>query len=780
MPQAPLMIVVMFGVLASTTLVASAADLVLVSDGRSDAKVLVRAQAGAWENQAAQDLVHYIEVMSGVKLPLVSDPAQVDAALKSDKPALVVGELALTLQPELRARLDAAAKPKEVLRADAIVLHRNGARVYMAGRNDDSHYYAVAQLLQRWGCRWYMPSEFGECIPQRATLTLGDLDFAYGPFFEVRHYWNAWNGHQEDRPAFLRRNMMNDVNVPAGHVLNTYTRDLTPPGKTMFNIPITDPKTAQHVADKIEKDYAEGKNTSLGMEDGIYSSDYAGDTEIKANLYDKYFLTHSQTDAFMTLYNNVARILQAKHPQSSAKLGFLAYSNITLPPQREWMAERPLVCYLAPIDFDPIHSMDDARHPSRQEYKAVMYRWAQLMQGRVVIYDYDQSMLVWRDIPNPALPSLRDDIKHYRRAGILGLATETRNAIATTFLNFHLRGQLYWNPDADVDAMLSEFYPTFFGPAGSAMERYWSRIHQAWIDTVVTEHEHFVIPAIYTPQLVAELGNDLAEGQRAMAPLRGKSDPTRLEKQYLERLRFMELCFDMLRQYTESAWAAAHEADYVKAAAIGAKGLATRLELAKMNPNFTTRVIGVAAETQEGGPPWWTGEVKQYRDLSALMTGEKGTLIARLPLEWSFRTDPRDTGFASGWAYSDWPDADPSRRTLRTDLYMQAQGVLHPDRQSYTGHAWYRTAVTLTPDQVAGKTHLRFPGLFNEGWLYVNGNLVAYRKQASMWWLNDYGFEWDVDLTGKLTPGNNHITLRLHCQHHFGGIFRRPFLYRPG
>ncbi len=39
-------------------------------------------------------------------------------------------------------------------------------------------------------------------------------------------------------------------------------------------------------------------------------------------------------------------------------------------------------------------------------------------------------------------------------------------------------------------------------------------------------------------------------------------------------------------------------------------------------------------------------------------------------------------------------------------------------------------------------------------------------------------FEWDVDLTGKLKPGQNTIALRCNCEHHFGGMFRRPFLYR--
>jgi hypothetical protein len=103
----------------------------------------------------------------------------------------------------------------------------------------------------------------------------------------------------------------------------------------------------------------------------------------------------------------------------------------------------------------------------------------------------------------------------------------------------------------------------------------------------------------------------------------------------------------------------------------------------------------------------------------------------------------------------------------------------HPDHQSFTGHLWYRTAFDLTAAQAGDKVHLRFPGLFNEAWLYVNGNLVSYRKQNAMWWHNNYKFEWDVDLTGAIKPGENTIVLRTYNPHHFGGIFRRPFLYRP-
>lgn len=771
-------------------------DLVFANRGKTSAVVVVSPKAGVWEKKAAADLVHYIQRMTGARPALADTDAAAAAALKSSNPLLIVGSAALQAEPGLAAALAKAAKKEPVLRADAIVLRRAGNRVYLAGLNDDCHYYAAAELLRRWGCRWYLPTSFGECIPETATLKISELDYAYGSPFEVRNYWIAWNGSTDGQAEFTRRNFMNyDVGVPSGHAIGQYVQELIPKGKSVFNVPIAEEKTIEHVAKKVAPMFAKGQNIMLGMEDGTYVSDSPRDKELTANLWDKYFLAQDLTDPFMEFYNGVANRLLKQHPDSKSKIGFLAYSNITLPPQRKIIAAKPLVTYLAPIDIDPNHGMDDPRSPPRQEYKAMMYRWAEVMQGRVVIYDYDQGMLVWRDIPNPAIESIRQDIKHYRKAGILGVSTESRNAFATIFLNLHVRGQLYWNPDADVDALLAEFYEKFHGPAARPMAAYWTALFNAWRDTIVTEHEHFTIPAIYTPEVVTKMRQSLEDGEKVVAALKAKSKPTENEKLYLDRMRFARLGFDVLDAYTAMVRAAASEVDYAAAVAAGKRGLAARLELAKMNPTFTTRVVGVAEESEAGGPAWWPGEVKQYRDLLPLIDGTKGKLLKKLPLEWAFRRDPRDTGLVSGWAKAPidltWWNAQKEPRSLnsrrenpgqwemlRTDLYLQAQGVLHPDQQSYTGHGWYRTDVELDASEASGPVHILFPGLFNECWLYVNGYLVKHRPMGALWWLGDYKCEWDVDLSGHLQPGKNTVALRFHNPHHFGGMFRRPFLYR--
>jgi len=529
----------------------SADDLVIVSGGRSEAVIVVSPDPGPDEKWAAEDLAKYIGRMSGATPRVANTREAIAQAMASNAPLLVVGEEALRAAPELRDALNGVVKPDPHLRADGIVLRRDGNRVYLAGNNDQSHYFAVAELLRRWGCRWFMPTEFGECIPAERTLKIGELDYAYGSPFEIRSYWISWVGDGTGAREFQMRNMMTGRSAmpPSGHAIGAYVRDIAP-GGNVFRIPLTDPATAEHIAAQVEERFAQGAYFSLGMEDGMYDSDYPRDQELMRLQWDKYFMRWSVTDAFLELYNNVCRILLDKYPDSTAKIGFLAYSNMTIPPVRDMVAAKPLYCELAPIDIDPIHGMDDPQSPPRQEYRDMMYKWAEVMEGRMAIYDYDQGMLVWRDIPNPSHQSFRQDVKHYRAAGILGVNTESRNAIATTFLNLYMRARLLWNPDEDVDALLAEFYPKFYGPAAEPMSVYWNTIFRAWEETICTEHEFFVAPAIYTPQVMATLREKLEEADGSLNRIRvlGR-ELTPEEKMYLKRMDFTRTSFQILDAY---------------------------------------------------------------------------------------------------------------------------------------------------------------------------------------------------------------------------------------
>ncbi len=768
-------------------------ELIIAANGKTKAVIVVSPTATSQEKQAADDLAKYIGLMCGARPGVAHTREAIDAALAGTNPVLLVGQEALKASPRLREPLNSVLKKNPHLRTDGIVLRREANRIYLAGNNDLSHYFAAVELLRLWGCRWYMPTEFGECIPEQRDLRVGDLDHVYSSPFEIRSYWISWLGDGSGAAEFQMRNMMTGRgDMPStGHALGKYTKGL---GKGTFNFPITAPETAQHVATQVEKTYADGGAFSLGMEDGSYDSDYPKDQKLMKLQWDKYFMRWSVTDPMLELYNNVARALQKKYPRSKGKIGFLAYANMTIPPVRDMVAERSLYCELAPIDIDPTHGMDDPQSPPRREYKKMMYEWAKIMQGRLCIYDYDQGMMVWRDIPNPSHQAFRQDVKHYQKAGILGVNTESRNAIATTFLNLYLRTRLLWNPDEDVDALLAEFYPKFYGPAAEPMRQYWSTIFTAWQDTIATEHEHFIAPAIYTQQVIAVLKRNLEEAERIIDGIQTRGRAlTRNEQLYVQRMKFTRFSYDITAGYLSMVRAAATDCDYAKAVAIGEKALAVREQLTDMNGTFTTYR---RYKVEHRGHAWWPGEVKQYREMLPYVDGTKGNLIAKLPIEWAFHRDLNRKGLDRGYhtepmdlsywnehkaeydldCLKDYPAGQ--WEMLRSDLYAQAQGIRHPDRQSFTGDLWYRTDVKLTADETRGAVHLRFPGVFNECWLYVNGREVGHREQGKLYWLNDYRFEWDVDLTGKLKAGNNIFTLRCNCEHHLGGIFRRPFLYR--
>jgi hypothetical protein len=112
--------------------------------------------------------------MTGANLSIVN-------SADDRRPNIFIGKTAIAADRLTAAALQRTAKKNPVYRADAISIRRKGNRVYVAGSNDDSHYFAVFWLLQRWGCRWYMPTDFGEVIPKKTRLSIGAVEFAYSP-----------------------------------------------------------------------------------------------------------------------------------------------------------------------------------------------------------------------------------------------------------------------------------------------------------------------------------------------------------------------------------------------------------------------------------------------------------------------------------------------------------------------------------------------------------------------------------------------------------------------
>ena len=137
----------------------------------------------AW---AARDLQHYIEKMSGAKLPVVADDGPIPGGTR-----IFVGRRGPTAKYERTIPSGLTNLREE----EGYAIITDPGTLVLAG-NDEGPYhgteYAVGFFLHRHGVRWYMPGDFGEVIPKQTTVAVGTIHEVSGPDFKMRHWHTHW------------------------------------------------------------------------------------------------------------------------------------------------------------------------------------------------------------------------------------------------------------------------------------------------------------------------------------------------------------------------------------------------------------------------------------------------------------------------------------------------------------------------------------------------------------------------------------------------------------
>ena len=87
--------------------------------------------------------------------------------------------------------------------------------VGLQGETDEGVSYAIYELLEELGCRWYMPGEMGEVVPRRATVALAERDVTLSPRHRLAQ-------HLVCRRGLRRRNRLGGFAYSAGHALEGY------------------------------------------------------------------------------------------------------------------------------------------------------------------------------------------------------------------------------------------------------------------------------------------------------------------------------------------------------------------------------------------------------------------------------------------------------------------------------------------------------------------------------------------------------------------------------
>jgi len=807
-------------VLTLTATQAFAAELTLVANGKANAVIVIEKEVvipveepkvvpgkkppkkveppPSNNRRAAMALQTYVEKMSGAKLAIIEEgqPAEGNPPVQ-----ILVGhtDAAKKAGVKIPAGFNPAIRP-DAFEEEGYVLRTTGNNLVVAGNNDGPYQgtaYAAYALLEKLGCRWYFPGEFGEVVPKKATVVVPDLNVTSRPDFAMRGIWLS--GWVPMTPA--ERTGYADWALKIGFNLNKTLypgagdgtlAGLLPPEEYFEKKPeyFAMNQGGERRAGKDAKGNYSGSHTMLCLSNPEVLTEsvknlraaFAGERQLRVLTpngfgisppdgtpycycpnckaqsqnfnYPTYVHRTMQSEEFFRFAADLAKEFPDKW------VGTMAYSLREVPPQGVAIPPNMAVTY-APISSDILHPLNSPLW-RRRESLNILKQWTQL-SNQVMLYDYSPGFLLGMWVPERDTANMAINVPIYKQLGMKGFRREGRKAFMQTWLTYYVCGKLFWDSKADVEAIKRDFYSTFFG-AGAAphVQAWWDACEKALVDSPLQAHEDWMINHIYTVDFVRGLQKHV-EAARA-APM-----------DEAQRKRFE--AFDIIAQHLAAyaqLYAAEQKLDYKAAAAACQRMTDCKDKLNAISSYFIT--------VERRKPPakprraFAEGYKLYMEELAGRIDSTTGQLVATLPEEMKFTRDRFNEGVLGEWYAANFDDAkwDKKNTFLTWDQQDPPESAAGHD---YDGYGWYRTTFTVDK-QFAGKpVKLYVGGVINEAWVWVNGQYIGHRPHR-LWWSGNR--EVEMDVTAAMKPGQaNTVAIRVWNDAEIGGIYRRGFFYSP-
>ncbi|MFW6059667.1 MAG: DUF4838 domain-containing protein [Phycisphaeraceae bacterium] len=453
---------------------ASSDELTLAREGEALAPIVISPEAGERVEAVAQELADYLGQMTGGEFAIERD--------EQPRRGIVLGTLEQFPDPALNEPL---AMRDSFDGREAYAIRTDARRLRLIGATDLGASHAAFRFLETQGCRWFFPSDAWTVVPERRTLTVG-VNETDRPALLSRRIWYGFGFFdqqaREDHQAWARHNRMAaSLRIYAGHswgrIMRQYqeTFDEHPEylaldeegerGGSKFCISNDDLRelVVQYALDYFEK-HPDADMVSVDPSDGGGHC-VCEDCAAMGTVSDRVF----------GLANQVAQAVAEEYP--GKMVGLYAYSHHSEPPSFE--LEPNVYIQLTAGFIRGRYTFDElmeiwptkARHMGFYEYFSVyLWDWDMLPGGR-----------------GANVPYLKQRIRRYMDNGATSLDAESGNNWGLHGRGYYVANRLMWNPDADVEALLEDFYEKAFGPAAEPMRRYYERFDPG-NDPLMSEH----------------------------------------------------------------------------------------------------------------------------------------------------------------------------------------------------------------------------------------------------------------------------------------------------
>ncbi len=684
--------------------------------------------------EAVKDLSHYLEKMSGAKIEVLQHSKIPDGSLP-----IYIGELAVE-------KFGKPAKSAPFQQGFRVVISPKG--VGLLGESDLGTSYAIYELLDRLGCRWFMPSEWGECIPEMKTIRLKEEDFSSAPGTIYRNIWQA-------DLDYKRRNRLGGMQLSASHALDSYiSKELlekhpdwvavykgkpSPPTAKW-----TKPETASAMADTILHYLDDGTynySASLSPEDGIVF-DESEDPKFDAGDWDPQWNMNSLTDRLMLLCNRIAEKVSKKYPNTL--FGVSAYVNYNRPPVREKLHPN-IVPVIAPITYCRAHPMTDDSDPESAELRHIVEGWgkAARMTG---IYFFGW-FLVEQTAPNPMITKWGVDVPFVIKNGCQFFQPETDCNFETTMHALWMGPRLAWNPSLKPADLVADINTHFYGNAAKEMGAYWDYVDHVWIDTKEFSGGGHGQLKRFTPERMKKMRELLDAG---IASAKTPQEKFRVAMAN-ESLILFELYMKIRHDLAEGRFARLNTD-----AATWVSRSHAMAERYRPQYAFSCRMYGGGGmwgnnNGVDGFQGWYQGACDDAARISRFYN-----ILTPQPLrQWKYSVDKEKKAESLGWAKSAFDDK--AWKTIDAAVDSLSAIGLH----NYIGPIVYRASTQLPAAPPGRRTYLWISAMDDFAKVFVNGKPVPCVAADGKKSAEFEGFmqpsSWDI--SEAIHDGENQITI---------------------
>lgn len=374
---------------------------------------------------------------------------------------------------------------------EAYVLQAGSEQLCVAGHTSLAVRHGAFALLEALGCRWLHPGERWTVAPHRTDWRLPEAKTFAAPEFRDRKVFYAYGyGIDESREAL-------------GRDFGLWLRANRLGGLAPFRCGHSYPHTVGAYAEefKAHPEYfgmtEEGTRRAFGTHESLcYSNPDVARIFIEHRLVEFKAMREANPYAFMVsmdpndgsspcycdscralgngsdqalyLANQVARALRKEYPD--AAVGLYLYASHKLPPEK--VKPEPNVYGQLAMAFN--------RTGFTYEELAQGWRAAGLQAMGIREYfgveAWDWGLPGRGRGSNPTY--MQDAIPRYKEWGATSLNAEMNANWGTFGPGLWVAARLLWDVDADVDAMLDDYYTSAFGPAAETMRA----LHAMWLE----------------------------------------------------------------------------------------------------------------------------------------------------------------------------------------------------------------------------------------------------------------------------------------------------------